>query len=98
MSDPMVLKTQQWLNSKYGDDSRFEMIPENGNTGWTTIYALIRALQIELGIQSTSNSFGSTTEAKFNLAYPNGIQQQEQGASSQSNVYGIMHALEKKNY
>lgn len=59
--DQMVLATQQWLNATYGEDPRFERVTENGKTGWETIYGLRRALQIELGIQETSNSFGPTT-------------------------------------
>ena len=55
--DQMVLATQNWLNDTYGGDSRFELVPENGKTGWATIYGLLRALQIELGIQNTSNNF-----------------------------------------
>ena len=65
--DPMVRATQIWLNRTYGNDDRFNIIPESvyGKTGWTTIYALIRALQIELGIQNTSNNFGPTTQSLY---------------------------------
>ena len=41
----MVLKTQVYLNAMYGGNPGYETIPENGKTGWTTIYALTRALQ-----------------------------------------------------
>jgi len=60
--DEMVLQTQQWLNTTYGNDSRYEKVSENGQTSWDTIYALTRALQIEEGIQETSDNFGPTTE------------------------------------
>ena len=56
--DAMVLKVQEWLNDTYGQDSRFNRVTEDGITGWGTIYGLRRALQIEEGITSTSNSFG----------------------------------------
>lgn len=59
--DAMVLRVQEWLNDTYGNDSRFNRVTEDGITGWGTIYGLRRALQIELGIQETSNSFGPTT-------------------------------------
>jgi peptidoglycan hydrolase-like protein with peptidoglycan-binding domain len=65
MSDPMVLATQQWLNATYGNDSRFNKIDEDGSTGWQTIYALTRALQIELGIQSTADAFGPSTQSLY---------------------------------
>ena len=45
--DEMVKRTQVYLNAMYGGNSGYEVIPENGITGWTTIYALTRALQIE---------------------------------------------------
>ena len=64
MADAMVLATQKWLNEKYGNDSRFNKVAEDGITGWGTIYGLRRALQIEEGITSTSNNFGPTTYAK----------------------------------
>lgn len=99
MSDAMVLKTQKWLNAMYGGDSRFQKVTENGNTGWPTIYALRRALQIELGIQSTSNAFGPTTTAKFNARFPNGVVQQNASDDSGDNIYSIIQgALWCKGY
>ncbi|WP_278628434.1 glycoside hydrolase domain-containing protein [Thomasclavelia cocleata] len=62
--DAMVLKVQEWLNDTYGQDSRFNRVTEDGITGWGTIYGLRRALQIEEGITSTSNSFGPSTYNK----------------------------------
>lgn len=97
--DTMVLKTQEWLNATYGNDSRFGSVPENGNTGWTTIYSLIRALQIELGINTLANNFGPTTISKFNARFPNGVQQQESGATQEDNIYAIIQgALWCKGY
>lgn len=34
-------------------------------TGWTTIYGLIRGLQVELGITPLVDNFGSTTAAYY---------------------------------
>lgn len=93
MSDPMVRATQIWLNRTYGNDSRFNVIPESayGKTGWTTIYALIRALQIELGIQNTADSFGPTTQALYTP-----ISRQDEVTS---NLFGIVQgALWCKGY
>ena len=62
--DLMVLKVQNWLNETYGKyeaSGRFNRVLANGKTGWKTIYGLRRALQIELGIENTSDSFGPTT-------------------------------------
>ena len=101
MADAMVLKTQQWLNNMYRGTTGYydKDIPETGKTGWTTIYALIRALQIELGITNTADSFGPTTIAKFNERFPNGIQQQSSNDETGSNIYSIIQgALWCKGY
>ena len=63
--DPLVLQTQEWLNETYKDVEGYETIPENGNTGWTTVFALTRALQHELGITELSDNFGPQTESLF---------------------------------
>lgn len=64
--DEMVLKTQNWLNETYGGRSGYNSIDLSnkkiqGHTGWTTMYALTRALQIELGISVPSDNFGTGT-------------------------------------
>lgn len=95
MTDHMVLKTQQWLNTTYGDKSGFGSVSENGRTGWDTINALIRALQIELGITATANNFGAGTQSRFKNRWPNGISKTD----SSSNVHGIIQgALWCKGY
>lgn len=93
--DQMVLKAQQWLNQAYGGRTGFGSVAEDGQTGWGTINALIRALQIELGITATANNFGSGTQSRFKERWPNGIS--KNGASD--NVYGIIQcALWCKGY
>lgn len=100
--DEMVYKTQQWLNKTYGGKEGYNSLDLSneslkGRTGWTTIYALTRAFQIELGITSTADNFGSGTIAKFKEKYPNGIQ--PAGADATHNVYGIIQgALWCKGY
>lgn len=97
--DVMVLKTQEWLNDTYGNDSRYNRITEDGQTGWNTIYALTRAFQIELGITATADNFGPTTKAKFSAKYPNGICQQNSDDETEDNVYAIIQgALWCKGY
>lgn len=88
--DVMVLKTQEWLNKTYSGDSRYNKIAEDGKTGWTTIYALTRALQIELGITTTADNFGPSTRNKFSAKYPSGILQQADGATKEDNIYAII--------
>lgn len=63
--DPMVLQVQQYLNSTYGGRAGYNPAPETGKTGWSTMYSLTRALQLELGITSTSDSFGRLTSSEY---------------------------------
>ena len=106
--DAMVKATQLWLNEKYANKVGYVNIDMSdeagiaGNTGWTTIYALMRAFQIELGITNTANNFGPTTEKLFKQKYPNGIQQPEDTEATSGEyggVYGIIQgALWCKGY
>ncbi len=66
----MVLLTQKWLNTTYNGRHGYETIPENGKTGWTTVHALTRALQIELGIAEPADNFGDQTKNKFSTLEP----------------------------
>lgn len=99
IGDPQVYRTQAWLNEQYGGDSRYKIIEKTGKTGWTTIYALTRALQIELGIATTADNFGNGTIAAFNKSFPNGIQEETVTGKEGKNVYGIIQgALWCKGY
>jgi peptidoglycan hydrolase-like protein with peptidoglycan-binding domain len=59
--DQKVLEAQQWVNSTYANVSGYAACPEDGNTGWATMYSLTMGLQHELGITTLSASFGPTT-------------------------------------
>lgn len=100
--DPYVYNAQVWLNDtyrKYTSNGRYEEVLENGKTTWDTIYGLIRALQIELGIEETADNFGEGTEQAFRRKFPNGIHQQNDEDESENNVYGIIQcALLCKGY
>ena len=65
--DAMVLETQEWLNKTYGSVSNYTNVPENGQTGWATIYGLIQGLQHELGItiREGAPAFGDATAAAY---------------------------------
>lgn len=64
--DPLVQQVQEWVNAEYtGRTGYGDPVAEDGITGWSTAYALTRALQIELGITNTSNNFGSGTKAAY---------------------------------
>lgn len=72
MVDRLVLEAQKWVNSTYGSVAGYVRCPETGNTGWSTMYSLTRALQHELGITTLSDSFGPTTMSKLETRGPIG--------------------------
>lgn len=70
ITDPWVEKVQKWLNQTYKGKSGWGSVPEDGKTGWPTVYGLIRAVQVELGITSLADNFGPTTQAKWDQKVP----------------------------
>lgn len=66
MADIYVQNVQRWVNNKFRGYSGYTVIPENGETGWTTIYALLHGLQITLEVGSTADNFGNGTINAFN--------------------------------
>lgn len=91
--DPLVKKAQEWVNKTYKNKEGYVPLKDeeiDGIAGWKTVYALLRALQIELGITATSTNFGPTTTSKFNERFPNGIQVQSEYALTKSNIYRIV--------
>lgn len=93
IKDPMVYKTQEWLNDTYRDDYRFTEVKLSGKIGWPTIHGLILALQIELGLQITSPNFGESTTFMFNGTYPEGIKQQSSNDTTTNNIYTIIQGV-----
>lgn len=63
--DYWVRESQRWVNANYRSVSGYQVIAEDGVTGWGTMYALTRALQHELGITALSNNFGDGTAAAY---------------------------------
>lgn len=97
--DTMVLKSQQWMNKTYGNDSRYTEVAEDGLTGWGTINGLIIALQIEIGMSETAAVIGPNTRNHFNQKYPGGITEQEDDDEETDNIHGIIQcALWCKGY
>jgi peptidoglycan hydrolase-like protein with peptidoglycan-binding domain len=71
--DEWVLHAQQWVNTVYGGRPGFVPAPENGRTGWPTMFALTRALQLEVGLSGDqlSDTFGPTTLARVTSMFGN---------------------------
>lgn len=58
--DEKVIQTQQWVNKTYKGRLGYSEIPVDGITGTATFKALIKALQIELGV-AVDGDFGIST-------------------------------------
>lgn len=93
MADEKVLAAQKWANATYSGVSGYNKCPEDGRTGWSTMFSLTRALQHELGIGTLSDSFGPTTLSK--LAARGDIGSKEPNANIRKIV---QHALFCKGY
>lgn len=65
MVDEKVLATQVWLQQTYGGRPGWVPVLADGITGQITVSALIRALQVELGIAPIVGEFGPQTLAQL---------------------------------
>jgi peptidoglycan hydrolase-like protein with peptidoglycan-binding domain len=65
MADTKVLEAQQWVNATYKGVSGYHACPEDGNTGWSTMYSLTMGLQHELGISPVVANFGPGTLSRL---------------------------------
>lgn len=65
MSDPHITWIQNWMNATYGSVPGWGSLEVTGRTGWPTMYALRRSLQVELGITNLADGFGDQTKAAF---------------------------------
>ncbi|MQS35444.1 glycoside hydrolase domain-containing protein [Streptomyces katsurahamanus] len=72
MADELVRRAQRFINTQYNNGATLGIskLSEDGKTGWTTMYALTRALQYEMGITSLSDSFGPTTLSTLQSRHP----------------------------
>ncbi|MGH0425678.1 glycoside hydrolase domain-containing protein [Bacillus pretiosus] len=68
--DQMVKQAQEWVNSTYKGRAGYKEIEVTGKTGWSTMWALTQALQLELGITATSTTFGPGTLAEITKKCP----------------------------
>ncbi|GIH62939.1 glycoside hydrolase domain-containing protein [Microbispora siamensis] len=68
--DEMVLRAQRFINTIYGSVPGINKVAEDGITGWSTMYALTRCLQHELGITALSDNFGPTTMSTLQSKWP----------------------------
>lgn len=85
MADEMVRRAQRFVNSY--DVSGIPKIAEDGITGYTTMYALTRCLQHELGITSLSDSFGPGTLSALQSRYPS-----VDASTSRANIVRVLQS------
>ncbi|MGW4676527.1 glycoside hydrolase domain-containing protein [Streptomyces sp. NPDC004324] len=71
MADEKVLAAQKWVNATYGNVAGYAACPEDGKTGWATMYSLTMGLQYELGITPVVANFGSGTLSKLSSTFGN---------------------------
>ncbi|MEV5433335.1 glycoside hydrolase domain-containing protein [Streptomyces sp. NPDC052701] len=94
MADEKVLAAQKWVNTTYGKVPGYAECPENGNTGWATMYSLMMGLQHELGISPVVANFGDGTLTKVTALGTIGI-----GWKKNANIVKIIrHGLFCKGY
>jgi peptidoglycan hydrolase-like protein with peptidoglycan-binding domain len=92
--DQKVLDTQRWVNTTYGAVPGYQRSPEDGHTGWSTMFALTMGLQHELGISPVVANFGPTTMAKVRALGDIGF-----GWNANANIVRIIqHGLFCKGY
>lgn len=82
--DAPVYFTQVWLNETYGYHQSWVALEEDGITGWGTIYGLVRALQIYLGV-TADGDFGNGTISAFKSRF----------ASTGGEVVPVLYAVDK---
>ncbi|WP_058234181.1 glycoside hydrolase domain-containing protein [Devriesea agamarum] len=67
--DQQILDAQKWLNATYATVAGWVKIPEDGITGWNTIYALRRAMQAEMGISPVASGWGAQSTSAFQTKF-----------------------------
>jgi peptidoglycan hydrolase-like protein with peptidoglycan-binding domain len=94
MADEKVLAAQKWVNATYGNVAGYARCPEDGRTGWPTMYSLIMGMQHELGISPVVANFGDGTLSKLSALGNIGI-----GWEKNKNIVKILrHGLFCKGY
>lgn len=91
MADERVRDVQNWLNNTYGSNANWVQVDADGQTGFYTVKALVRALQIELGIE-VDGTFGNGTKNGFNTRFPNGLSKNTDATEqSTKNIIAIVN-------
>lgn len=91
--DEMLIATQNWLVSTYGNNNQFTInVPTDGTGRGITIKALIQALQIELEVNA-DGIWGNNTANAFDNLFPNGLSEQTEVNSNQT-IINIIYIIQ----
>lgn len=82
-----ITGVQRYLNDKYGANSEWNELVEDGVAGYNTMVGLVRALQIEMEIDA-DGGFGNGTKNTFNNLFPNGL-----GVNTEANTQQIKNII-----
>lgn len=85
MADELVRRAQRFVNSY--NVPGIPKVDEDGQTSWTIMYALTRALQYELRMDTLSDTFGPLTLSTLQSQYP-----VINGGNTQANVNRIVQS------
>ncbi|KAM7217960.1 DUF1906 domain containing protein [Rhypophila decipiens] len=90
LGDIKVWEAQQSINKKYTNVAvDYVPAPENGKTGWSTVFSLTQGLQWELGISPTVRNFGTGT---FNAVKGRNKMPDQEPLQSGSNFFRLYNA------
>jgi peptidoglycan hydrolase-like protein with peptidoglycan-binding domain len=93
--DIRVFEAQEWVNAICYGVPGYNPAPEDGETGWSTMFAFTRALQHLLGITALSDTFGNGTLSALTSQFPvigESTPTPGNPATTASKVVGIMQA------
>ena len=90
LGDIRVWEAQKSINKRYANVAvDYVPAPENGKTGWSTVFSLTQGLQWELGISPTVRSFGTGT---FNAVKSRNKMPDQEPLQSGSNFFRLYNA------
>ncbi len=82
-----IKEVQKYLNKTYEGNTEWKHLEEDGVAGYNTMVGLVRALQIEMGIEA-DGGFGTGTRSTFDNIFSNGL-----GIDTEANTQQIKNII-----
>lgn len=82
-----IKEVQKYLNKTYEGNTEWKHLEEDGVAGYNTMVGLVRALQIEMGIEA-DGGFGTGTRSTFDNIFSNGL-----GIGTEANTQQIKNII-----